>query len=188
MSQAWNKELVKTYLQMTEGYDGPLLIDWMVDYVEPGSEVLELGIGPGTDMEELQKMYRVTGSDYSPDFLYRYRAFHPHAELLHLDAVTMNTNKRFHCICSNKVLVHLTRDELIRSLKAQERCLLQDGILLHTFWKGTGEETHEGVLFTSYDEENLRMLFEPIFEILAIQTYREESEGDSILVVVKKRG
>jgi len=188
MSQAWKKELVKTYLQMTEGYEGPLLIDWMVDYVEPGSEVLELGMGPGTDMEELKKTYRVTGSDVSPDFLYRYRAFHPHAELVHLDAVTMETNKRFDCICSNKVLVHLTREELEKSLKEQARCLLPNGVLLHTFWRGSGQEVHEGILFTSYEMDDLRTIFESLYEIIKIEEYREEEDGDSILVVVKKRG
>ena len=188
MSRAWKKELVNTYLQMTEGYQGPLLIDWMVDYVEAGSEVLELGMGPGTDMKELEKMYRVTGSDYSPDFLHRYRAFHPHADLIHLDAVTMETKKQFDCICSNKVLVHLTREELEHSLKEQERCLRSKGVLLHTFWRGTGQEEHEGVLFTSYEEDDLRAIFRPLFDILEIQTYREESDDDSILVVVKKRG
>lgn len=188
MSQAWKKDLVKTYLQMTEGYDGPLLIDWMVDYVEPGSEVLELGMGPGTDMEELKKTYRVTGSDVSPDFLYRYRAFHPHAELIHLDAVTMETQKRFDCICSNKVLVHLTREELAKSLKEQARCLRPNGVLLHTFWRGSGQEVHEEILINSYEQEELHAIFEPLFDILKIQTYQEESEDDSILVVVKKRG
>ena len=188
MSQIWNKKLVEIYLEMTKDYDGPLLIDWMLDHVEPGSNVLELGIGPGLDLEKLQEYYRVTGSDFSPQFLHRYRAFHPKAELIYLDAATVETKEKFDCICSNKVLVHLTKAELKQSLEAQDRALLPNGTVLHTFWEGQGEEKSEEILFASYSEEELKGIFEEKFDLIKIERYQEELEGDSILVVAKKRG
>ena len=188
MSQVWNKKLVEIYVDMTRDYQGPLLIDWMLDYVEPGSSVLELGIGPGIDLEKLQEFYRATGSDFSPNFLHRFRAFHPKAELLYLDAVTVETKVKFDCICSNKVLVHLSKAELMQSLQAQDQALLPNGTILHTFWEGQGEENAEGILFASYSEDELKEIFNEKFDLIKLERYQEELEGDSILVVAKKRG
>jgi cyclopropane fatty-acyl-phospholipid synthase-like methyltransferase len=188
MSQVWNKKLVEIYLDMVKDYEGPALIDWMPDHVAPGSILLELGIGPGVDMDKLSKYYRVTGSDYSPDFLHRYRAFHPKADLVYLDAVTMETEKKYDCICSNKVLVHLTKEELKESLKAQLKNLMPGGKVLHTFWSGQGQEESEGILFASYSQEDLKAIFEEHYDLEHIETYTEEEDGDSILVVAKKRG
>lgn len=188
MSKSWDKKLVEIYMEMTRGYQGPLLIDWMPKYVKPGSSVLELGMGPGKDLEELKKYYRATGSDSSPDFLHRFRAFHPHIEVIYMDAVTMETDEKFDCICSNKVLMHLTPEELKNSLREQNRVLMPDGRLLHTFWAGSGEEELEGILTVSYSPEELKAIFQSEFEIVHIEIYQEEAEGDSILVVAKKRG
>ncbi len=188
MSKSWDKKLVEIYVEMTRDYQGPLLIDWMLKYVEPGSSVLELGMGPGKDLAELQKYYRATGSDSAPDFLHRFRAFHPHADLFYMDAVAMETDEKFDCICSNKVLMHLTREELQDSLQEQNRVLTPDGTLLHTFWTGSGEEEYEGILTVSYSNEELKAIFQSEFEIVNIEKYQEEAEGDSILVVAKKRG
>lgn len=187
MSEVWNAKLAKTYMKMTEGYQGPLLIDWITDVVPAGSQVLELGMGPGKDLLELQKTYCAIGSDSAPYFLERYQANHPEAELILLDAVTLETDRKFDCICSNKVLQHLTRAELAASLMEQERLLKPDGILLHTFWKGSGEESHEGILFTLYSEEDLNQVFMARYEIVKIEAYKEEKSDDSIVVVVRKR-
>lgn len=187
MSRVWKKELIDTYIEMTRDYQGPLLIDWILDYVQKEARVLELGMGPGKDLIELNKHYRATGSDSSEEFLERFHELHPKADLVQLDAVTMETSERFDCICSNKVLQHLTRKELRISLQSQARCLNSKGVLLHTFWAGTGQEEQEGILFVNYQKEELEELFEEYYEILKIEYYGEEAADDSIVVAVRLR-
>lgn len=188
MSQVWNKELVETYIEMTREYDGPLLIDWIFHYVDTDATVLELGMGPGKDLLELQKNYRATGSDSSPEFIERFRKKHPGSDLLALDAVTMDTDRLFDCICSNKVLQHLTMDELNESLANQAKALAPKGILLHTFWAGEGMEENEGILFVMHSLGKLKLIFEEHYEVLFIETYKEDADNDSIVVVAQKRG
>jgi len=62
---------------------------------------LELGIGLGKDFNILKKSYAVTGSDNSQVFLDKYKQKHPDADLLFLDAVTIQTDRKFDCIYSN---------------------------------------------------------------------------------------
>ncbi len=96
---------------MADGYDGAELIALLRRYLPEGSSVLELGMGPGKDLDLFRQSYRVTGSDISRVFLDRYRKDHPEADLLLLDATSMDTDRTFDCIYSNKVLHHLSRPE-----------------------------------------------------------------------------
>jgi trans-aconitate methyltransferase len=103
-----NVKNVRDYIRMAEGYDGRELIENLKKHLRSGSSVLELGMGPGKDMDILAGTYRVTGSDSSRIFLDMHRQTHPEADLLQLDAVTIKTDRRFDCLYSNKVLQHLT--------------------------------------------------------------------------------
>ncbi len=114
------EEGVDEYLEMAKGHDGRELIEKLSAHLAPGSTVLELGMGPGHDLEILLAgHFRVTGSDSSSLFLERYRAKDPEADLLHLDAVTLETDRPFDCIYSNKVLQHLQREDLVKSVPRQ---------------------------------------------------------------------
>lgn len=177
---------VKGYLKMAEGYDGRELIDHLKDLLEAGSSVLELGMGPGKDLDILKETYNVTGSDISEVFLELYREREPDADLLKLDAITLNTNRKFDCIYSNKVLQHLTKEELRTSFKRQYEVLDDGGILFHTFWKGNDIEEMDGLLFVQYTEKELERIIDDRFEIFSMEVYTEMEENDSILVVLKK--
>lgn len=176
---------VNEYLKMTEGYDGKELIKIFETYLSKGSRVLELGMGPGKDLDILDENYEVTGSDNSSIFLEKYKEKNPKADLILLDAVNLNTNRKFDGIYSNKVLHHLTTEDLKTSLKNQKEILNPQGILFHSFWKGNKTETMEGLLFVYYELETLRDIFEPDFEILAMETYSELEKDDSIYAVLK---
>ena len=108
---------VADYIRMADGYEGKELVIKLEKYLKAGSTLLELGMGPGKDLDMLIEKYKVTGSDNSQVFLDRYHKMNPKAELLKLDAVTLETEKQFDCIYSNKALHHLTPDELVRSLQ-----------------------------------------------------------------------
>jgi SAM-dependent methyltransferase len=177
---------VNEYIKMVEGFDGAELIKILRKFLPDDSSVLELGMGPGKDMDLLQKYYNVTGSDSSKVFLEKYKQKNQKADLLFLDAVTLNTKRKFDAIYSNKVLHHLTTDELKSSLKHQKEILNPNGILFHSFWKGNKTEKIEGLLFVYYELDELRDLFEPDFELLSIMTYTEMEKDDSVYVILKK--
>jgi cyclopropane fatty-acyl-phospholipid synthase-like methyltransferase len=86
---------VVEYIQMTEGYDGRELIATLKKHLPAGSTILELGMGPGKDLDLLAQAYTVTGSDYSSVFLNLYREKHPAADLLNLDAAIIETDRTF---------------------------------------------------------------------------------------------
>ncbi len=85
----------------------------------------------------------------------------------------METDRIFDCIYSNKVLHHLTKENLKKSFQRQKEMLNQDGILFHSFWKGNKVEETRGLLFTYYEMKDLKKITESNFDILAMKTYTE---------------
>ena len=178
---------VDEYVKMAEGFDGTELIKILQEFLPEKSSVLELGMGPGKDLDILSKTFTATGSDNSQIFLDRYRKQNQNADLLKLDAVTLFTDRTFDCIYSNKVLHHLKTDDLKTSLKKQKDLLNPNGILFHSFWKGNKTENMEGLLFVYYELDSLRKLFEPDFEILELKVYTEDQKDDSIYAVLRRK-
>ena len=180
---------VRQYLEMAEGYDGRDLVAVLGTHLSAGSSVLELGMGPGKDLDLLRASFEVTGSDRSTAFLDLYRRTRPDADLLRLDAVTLETDRRFDGLYSNKVLHHLTRPSMAASLARQRDILNDRGLALHSFWYGEQDgEEHEGLLFTHYTELQLERAFGNGYEILEMKRYEEMNEDDSVYVVARKTG
>ncbi len=179
------EEGVKQYIEMAEGYDGAELVEVLHKKLPQGSTVLELGMGPGKDLDLLRRPYRATGSDSSAAFLDLYRRKNSQADLLLLDARTMETERKFDCIYSNKVLHHLTKDELKTSLQKQRDLLSVDGLLMHSFWYGTKEEEHEGLRFIHYTEQELKDLTADGYELLELERYEEMVQDDSIYMLLR---
>jgi len=173
------------YIEMARGYDGRALIEVLKAHLPPGSSVLEIGMGPGVDLQLLSEHFRVTGSDNSPFFLDRYLKNHPEADLLHLDAVELATERRFDCIYSNKVLHHLTEDELLKSLRRQKVVLSDNGLVMHSFWLGTGVDEHHGLKFVYQTERSLRTLFGKVFNEVDVVVYKEMEDDDSAYVLAR---
>ena len=180
-------EDVEEYIRMAEGYDGRALIDVLRKYLENGSTGLELGMGPGKDLGLLSEHFRVTGSDNSTVFLDRYRQVNPDADLVLLDAVTMDIERQFDCSYSNKVLHHLTKPQLKKSLQQQARVLNHLGILLHSFWYGDKVEEVSGLRFVYYTEDSLSEVIGDEYEIIESERYTEIEENDSFYIVLRKR-
>lgn len=178
-----DEETVNQYVALAEGYDGRTLIEALKAHLPAAARVLELGMGPGVDLAILQEHYRATGSDYSRIFLDRYRAANPEADLLHLDAVELDTAREFDGIYSNKVLHHLSEDQLTRSIERQALRLAEGGVVLHSFWRGTGTEEHHGLRFVYQTEDSLRSIFSPVFTVLDVVGYTEMENDDSLYVL-----
>jgi len=180
-------ENVKEYIEIADGFDGSDLIEILKNHLAEGSTVLELGMGPGKDLDILKKTFVVTGSDKSKVFIELYKENNPDADLLILDAITIDTERKFNCIYSNKVLMHLEKDDLINSLQRQKQILVDNGLLFHSFWYGNKREEHHGLLFNYYTESDLKEIINNEFEIIEMKIYTEMDENDSIYVLLKNK-
>jgi cyclopropane fatty-acyl-phospholipid synthase-like methyltransferase len=182
-----DRDHVREYITMAEGYDGAQLIEVLKRHLPAGSTVLELGMGPGKDLDLLAQQYRATGSDASRAFLDLYRKREPQADLLMLDARTIDTVRRFDCIYSNKVLIHLTEAELEVSMRRQAAVLNDRGYVMHSFWCGDKEaEEQHGLRFSFHTEAELTRLAGDLFEVVEMARYREMDDGDSIYLLMRK--
>ena len=178
-----DKKTATQYVDMAQGYDGLELINILRKHVPQDARLLEIGMGPGVDLRILKKHFQTTGSDTSKFFLDRYRDSDPDADLMHLDAVNLDTGRISDCIYSNKVLHHLTDEELTKSLYRQKAVLSKTGFVMHSFWRGTGMEEHHGLKFVYQTEDNLRLLVGEVFDIVDIAVYTEMEDDDSLYVL-----
>jgi cyclopropane fatty-acyl-phospholipid synthase-like methyltransferase len=177
------EETARQYIDMAAGYDGRSLVEVLQKQLPENSRVLELGMGPGVDLQMLGQTFELTGSDNSRYFLDRYRIANPDADLLYLDAAELDTERTFDCIYSNKVLHHLENGDLERSLRRQKAILSASGIVLHSFWRGEGVEEHHGLKFVYRTEESIRDMFGAVFKIIDIVVYQEMEPDDSLYVL-----
>ena len=176
---------VDEYETMCEEYDGSELYRVLDKHLIDNSSLLELGSGPGNDIYYLKKKYKVSGSDLSDEFLIRCKKKHSDVPFINLDAVSIKTDKLFDCVFSNKVLHHLTLEELEKSFKRQQEVVVTNGLFAHTFWLGDKEFTMEGMLFIFHNREHLIKLISEYFTIIELYDYKEFEEGDSIFILAK---
>lgn len=181
------KESVDEYIELAKGVNGNELIKKLKKHLIHGSSLVEIGSGPGTDFLILRKYYNVIGSDFSEEFLKYLRQNNPGEEFLHLDAITLETNRNFEGIYSNKVLQHLTNEELDRSINRQFEILNSNGIICHSFWNGQGEEYYKGLLVNYQTKESIEKIVKNRFNILVLDEYQEFDKGDSLLLIGQKK-
>jgi SAM-dependent methyltransferase len=182
-----NKDNVESYIKFTPAHDGALLIDVISRHLAEESSVLELGMGPGKDFKLLSKRFSVTGSDFSTVFLERFRGLDDSADLMHLDARTLDTDRKFDAIYSNKALIHLSPDELQQSFNRQHEILNENGLILHSFWLGEGQDEFHGLTLVYHNLTELTEMLSDSFDILEIQPHAKMSEADSIYVIARKK-
>lgn len=164
-----SKETVAVYIKAAADVDSKELIEKLSAFLPASSSLLELGSGPGTDWKILSETFPVIGSDYSNEFLEHLKAENPDGEFLQLDAITLETELTFDGIYSNKVLYHLTDNELAQSITAQLKVLNPNGIICHSFWKGEGTDMFNGMYVNYHTESELKRIFEPHFEMLLLE-------------------
>jgi len=182
-----NKRNVEKYIAMMKGFDNTAIIQVVYDSLPAGKSLLELGMGAGLDLAELKKAYTVTGSDASKAFLDAYRKKDPDTPLLKLDASTLATEATFDYIYSNKVLIHLTDDELKQSFKNQAERLNAGGLAFHTFWFGHDQKHHHGLLFNNHTPKELEKMASPWFDRVRDVMYTEMDPDDSFYIVLAKK-
>ena len=181
------KESVDEYINLAKDVNSAGIIEMLKMHLPKNSTLLELGTGPGTDYKLLHSFYEVTGSDNSNEFLNRLQANIPSGSFIELDAETLNTERKFDGIYANKVLHHLSDEELAASVKRQHAILNKDGIVCHTFWKGEGNESFKGMFVNYHLENEIEQFFTPQFETLVLESYKEFEAGDSVVFIGKIR-
>ena len=181
------KESVEEYIKSARGHDGKQIIAKLKEHLAPGSQLLELGSGSGTDWKLLQKHYHVLGSDQSKEFLKHLHAIIPEGEFLELDAASLHIDRLFDGIYSNKVLHHLEDEALQNSILRQYEILRPGGIVCHTFWHGQDSEIYNDLFVNYHSDNGIRMLFGDYFDHLLIRYYTEFEKGDSFLYIGKRR-
>ena len=180
------EEGVDQYLGMVSGPDRGM-VERLSRLLPAGATVLEIGMGPGHDLQLLADRYRVVGTDRSPIFVQRFAAQHPGVDVRRVDATALDLPERFDGVYSNKVLQHLTADELRASLAGQYRLLVPGGVALHSLWYGTQCERHAGLRFQQYTGETFAAVLDGLFVIESAARYAEESEDDSLAVVLRRK-
>ncbi len=182
-----NEDNVRKYTRFTPAHDGALLVDALSAQLPPDATILELGMGPGKDFKQLSRDFRVTGSDFSQLFLDLYRQQDPSADLLRLDARTLDTERTFDAIYSNKALIHMSADELQQSFARQHAVLNDHGLILHSFWYGDGEDVFNDVTLAYRNEAGLTAMLADAFDILTLERHAKMADGDSIYVLARKK-
>lgn len=178
---------VEHYIKMCEAFDNDWVIGKLQTFLKPGSSLIELGMGPGNDLNRLKELYQVLGTDKSKVFLERYHKAYPKVPVMELDAVHPDLSQTFDCVYSNKVLQHLTEEAFMESIENQCRLLNTGGILFHTLWYGEGEQRCGELLFRNYTETSLVTAFQQFYEVVHYERYMEAEEMDSILIVCRKQ-
>jgi len=181
------EESVREYIQLAKDVNSRQLIEKFNEQAKNNALILELGSGPGTDWNILNQSHDVIGSDNSSEFIRHLNKTYPKGVFHQLDATTLETDRKFDGIYSNKVLHHLKNDEMTMSIKRQFEILNPGGIICHSFWKGEGSEVFKGLFVNYYNESELRISFERYFDILSIETYEEFDKDDSLLLIGKRK-
>lgn len=189
MSEGYYKtsDTVQEYIRLAKGVSGIEIIEKLKQFLPSNSTLLEIGSGPGTDFEILNKTYKIIGSDNSSEFIKHLINKYPKEEFLELDATSIEVNKKFNGIYSNKVMHHLNDSEIAKSVKKQHDVLNANGIICHTFWKGEGSEVFKGLFVKYHTIDSLKNIFQNYFEIICIENYNEFDEDDSLMLIGKKK-
>src|SRR5438874_2512188 len=98
--------------EWASSFESPVLawVDALLERLEPGSEVLDLGCGNGTVTRVLAERHRVTGVDLSAAQLDRARRRVPAATFLHADATELELPEgSFDAVVSTFVFGHVPR-------------------------------------------------------------------------------
>jgi cyclopropane fatty-acyl-phospholipid synthase-like methyltransferase len=180
-----NTKNVQNYLKMSEGYDGQNLVETLIAHRSQGGSLLELGMGPGKDLDLLKPFFTVTGSDSSQPFLDIYLETHPQADVLKLDAQTLETQRTFDVIYSNKVLHQLSPAALKESFAAQATLLTTGGLVMHSFWAGSGSESFDDDIYYYYQPETIASLLPNQLSIVKHGTYAEMDNNDSFWLIAE---
>ena len=172
---------------MCEGYDNSKFKQKIQKYLKTGSTILEIGMGPGNDYKWLSESYKVTGSDYSSEFINRAVDKFPNGNFKVLDAITIDTMNKYDSIYSCKVYQHFELSEIEKALIKQAMILTDNGIIIHSFWIGNSVFEQDDMKAIYHDKTKLLSIISNNFQILEEKVYEEFEPNDSVFIIAKKK-
>jgi cyclopropane fatty-acyl-phospholipid synthase-like methyltransferase len=187
MSFYEKSENVQEYIESCQDYNGESLQHFIIDWVPSGGRLLELGSGPGNDIDFLSQHFQYQGSDCSEPFLAHLRSRFPKLSFQHIDATDFPELPPVDVIYSNKVLHHIEPNDLEDSLTQQKQRLNAEGYLIHTFWLGKGFDVYHGLRFQYYSLEEIEAIFAKDYKVLTVEKYGEFAKNDSLLVIAQRK-
>ncbi len=192
--------MAEEYGRLEEGTVWPRMrwLSKLLDRLEPGSSVLDLGCGSGDPADiEISKGHHVTGVDISQRQIALARRNVPAGNFIHGDIGSVEfTPGTFGAVTVLYALSHIPRLEHGATLRRIHEWLQQGGLLLITADAGiegevTGQWLGVPMFFSSQGPEATRRLIEETgFELLetAVETQRELGRDVPFLWVLAKKG
>jgi cyclopropane fatty-acyl-phospholipid synthase-like methyltransferase len=105
IAEQWSRE------RRVSGFRERRFVDRFLDLIEPAAQVLDLGCGSGTPLTRylLDRGYRVTGVDSSPELLRLARTSCPEAQFLAGDMTSVELADRYHGIVAWDSIFHVPK-------------------------------------------------------------------------------
>jgi len=156
------------YFDSTVNIDPSSFLTPLLQYLNPGAKILDVGCGSGRDLLWFaEKGFDAIGLERSPS-LARLARVHSKRPVIEADFGMYDFS---HLNCDAVVLVgalvHVTREDLPQILEAISICLNPNGYMLVTMKEGHGiRHFSDGRIFTLWQREDLEEIFSKIgFEI-----------------------
>ncbi len=111
------------------------VIDILQKYLEKYKSILELGTKEGEDLELLNGYYEVVASEDEKVKTRYLKDKYLDIRVILIDAIKIDTHKKFDTIFSRNLLDTLTLEEITTSFENQKKVLNNDGIVFHIFNK-----------------------------------------------------
>jgi ubiquinone/menaquinone biosynthesis C-methylase UbiE len=179
--------IAERYEEWAASFESPVLawVDALLERLEPGSVVLDLGCGNGMVTRVLAERHGVTAVDLSAAQLDRARAKVPAAMFVQADATAVELPPAaFDAVVSTFVLGHVPRAEQLPLLARISAWLRPGGWFLGTLGIGDSDDFIEPdwlgapMFFASFDERtNLRMLADSGLEVERSKVVPQDEPG-----------
>ena len=147
-----------------------------VTYTNPNDLVLDVGCGPGRDMNYfLGNGRRAMGIDFSQEMINEAKK-RVYAEVLHMDMRRMLfEDEMFDGIWSCASFLHIPKSESMQTLQEFRRVLKPKGLLYISVREGTGENVNDGKFYSNYQKDEFESLLEKSgFHVLDLYVSKDE--------------
>jgi cyclopropane fatty-acyl-phospholipid synthase-like methyltransferase len=165
-------------------------VEKLLDLLEDGSDVLELGCGAGSPAtRRLAERHKVLGVDISPRQVELARERVPNATFERADATSLAFEPAsFDAVVSLFMLGHVPRAEQAPLLDSIAAWLREGGYLLATMGTADADDAVEGdwlgapMFFASFDEaEDRRLLADAGFDLIEAKVIPVEEPGHGVV-------
>lgn len=181
-NKVYKEDEIFEYFKASEGLEAKLLMARLEKYLEASSSLLDLDGEQSVELMYLRDNLAMHGTEYKEKILNSYETN------TEIPNSVKNVFRKFDCIYSNKVMTHITENQVIESAAKQYNRLNPGGLICHTFWRGDSDVEVNGEKTYYYELEDIRNIFNEHFTILELAYFTEKVPNDSIYIIAQRRG